>query len=90
MVTPPRDATPTVAFVDHYCWIYRSLLNKVSNFEDFKYLHLGMLSEIPRKSLPLIARAVGLKDGQGLHHFLSFSSLKSAFKPKMNTKLSRN
>ena len=29
-----------------------------------------MLSEIPRKSLPAIAKAVGLKDGQGLHHFL--------------------
>jgi SRSO17 transposase len=29
-----------------------------------------MLSEIPRKSLPAIARAVGLENGQGLHHFL--------------------
>jgi SRSO17 transposase len=74
MVTPPRDATPTVAFVDHYCWIYRSLFNNVSNFEYFKYLHLGMLSEIRRKSLPEIALAVGLKDGQGLHHFLKDSS----------------
>jgi SRSO17 transposase len=70
MVTPPRNATPTVAFLDHYCWIYRSLFNNVSNFESFKYLHLGMLSEIPRKSLPAIARAVGLTSGQGLHHFL--------------------
>lgn len=29
-----------------------------------------MFSEIPRKSLPTIAKAVGLKDGQSLHHFL--------------------
>ncbi|QYO63840.1 transposase [Leptolyngbya sp. 7M] len=29
-----------------------------------------MVSELPRKSLPQIARAVGLKDGQALHHFL--------------------
>jgi SRSO17 transposase len=29
-----------------------------------------MLSEIPRKSLPAIARAVGLENGQGWHHFL--------------------
>lgn len=29
-----------------------------------------MLSEIPRKSLPAIAKVVGLKDGQSLHHFL--------------------
>lgn len=30
-----------------------------------------MLSEIPRKSLTKIARAVGLKDSQGLNYFLS-------------------
>ncbi|HCF30755.1 MAG TPA: hypothetical protein DEV81_26985 [Cyanobacteria bacterium UBA11049] len=29
-----------------------------------------MISELPRKSLPEIARIVGLKDGQGLHHLL--------------------
>jgi SRSO17 transposase len=29
-----------------------------------------MLSEIPRKSLPAIARIAGLKNGQSLHHFL--------------------
>ena len=28
------------------------------------------MSELPRKSLPQIARIVGLKDGQGLHHLL--------------------
>ena len=28
-----------------------------------------MLSEIPRKSLPKIAKAVGLKDSQGLNYF---------------------
>ena len=73
MVTPPRDAAPTVGFIDHYCWIYRSLFDEVRQFEYFKYLHLGMLSEIPRKSLPAIGRAVGLKDAQGLHHFLKDS-----------------
>jgi SRSO17 transposase len=31
---------------------------------------LGILSEIPRKSLPEIAKTVGLKDSQTLHHFL--------------------
>ena len=45
-------------------------------FECFKYLHLGMLSEIPRKSLPEIAKVAGLKDGQGLHHFLKDSEWK--------------
>jgi SRSO17 transposase len=32
-----------------------------------------MLSEIPRKSLTKIARAVGLKDSQGLNYFLSLA-----------------
>ncbi|MDJ0577751.1 MAG: hypothetical protein QNJ65_21650 [Xenococcaceae cyanobacterium MO_234.B1] len=27
MVTPPRDAAETVGFIDHYCWIYRSLFD---------------------------------------------------------------
>jgi SRSO17 transposase len=71
MVTPPREAKKTVAFIDQYCWLYRSLFKDVRYYENFKYLHVGMLSEIKRKSLPLIARTVGLKDqGQSLHHFL--------------------
>ena len=74
MVTPPRDAASTVGFIAHYCWIYRSLFKEVRHYESFKLLHLGMLSQIPRKSLPAIALAVGLKDGQGLHHFLRESN----------------
>ncbi len=61
MVTPPRDAASTVSFIDHYCWMYRSLFKEVRHDESFKYLHLGMLSEIPRKSLPAIAKAVGFQ-----------------------------
>jgi len=38
--------------------------------EYFKYLHLGMISEIPRKSLPAIAKISGLKDSQWINHFL--------------------
>lgn len=60
----------TVAFVDEYCLPYRNLFSDVRNFEAFKFLHLGVISEIKRKSLPAIARTVGLKDGQELHHFL--------------------
>jgi SRSO17 transposase len=62
MVTPPREAKKTVGFIDHYCWLYRSLFTDVRHFESFKYLHVGILSEIKRKSLPAIARAVGMKD----------------------------
>ncbi len=65
-----RASSQTVGFIDDYCHAYRSLFNDVRLFECFKYLHLGMLSEIPRKSLPEIAKATGLKDGQRLNHFL--------------------
>ena len=70
MVTPRREALPTVSFIDHYCQAYEKLFSDVRNYEAFKLIHLGMLSEIPRKSLPKIARAVGLKDSQGLNYFL--------------------
>ena len=43
------------------------------SYEAFKLLHLGMISEIKRKSLPAIAQAVGLDNQQNLHHFLSES-----------------
>jgi SRSO17 transposase len=66
----PRAAVSTVAFIDEYCLRYRNLFSDVRNFEAFKFLHIGMISEIPRKSLPAIARTVGLEDGQELHHFL--------------------
>lgn len=46
------------------------------SFEVFKFLPLGMVSEIPRKSLPAIAKAVGLPNDQILHHFLTESSWK--------------
>lgn len=70
MVTPRREASPTVGFIDNYCQAYQNLFSDVRNYEAFKLIHLGMLSEIPRKSLPKIARAVGLKDSQGLNYFL--------------------
>jgi len=70
MVTPRREAVNTVAFIDNYCQHYSQLFGDVRHFEAFKYLHLGILSEIKQKSLPKIAKTVGLKDGQTLHHFL--------------------
>ena len=69
----PRVAIKTVTFVDNYCAIYQHLLPEVRSFEAFKYLHLGMISEIPRQSLPAIARVVGLQNEQVLHHFLTES-----------------
>ncbi len=70
MVTPRREAVNTVAFIDNYCQHYNQLFEEVRHFEAKKYLHLGILLEIKQKSLPKIAKTVGLKDGQSLHHFL--------------------
>lgn len=69
----PREAVSTVTFIDNYCAVYRDLFVDVRSFEAFKYLHLGMISEVPRKSLPAIAHAVGLTSDQGLHHCLTES-----------------
>ncbi|MBW4421703.1 MAG: IS701 family transposase [Myxacorys californica WJT36-NPBG1] len=65
-----RAPVATVGFIDDYCTQYQSLFDDVRNFESFKFLHVGILSSMPRKSLPEIAKIVGLKDGQSLHHFL--------------------
>ena len=75
----PRVPAPTIKFVDDYCEQYRHLFPEVRSFEAFKYLHVGMISEIKRKTLPVIARVVGLDNEQGLLHFLTHSpwSIKS-------------
>ena len=69
----PRPAQKTVKFIDEYCQTYRDLFPEVRTFEYFKYLHLGMISDIKRKSLPAIGKEVGLEDGEGLDHFLTES-----------------
>jgi SRSO17 transposase len=68
-----RESRPTLGFVDEYCQQFESLFPEVRSFEAFKFLHLGMVSDIKRKSLPAIAKAVGLDNSQSLHHFLSES-----------------
>lgn len=72
-MSAPRTPGPTMLFVDCYCAQYQDLFPDVRSFEHFKLLHLGLMTEIPRKSLPAIAKAVGLPNGQALHHFLSDS-----------------
>lgn len=70
-MTIKREAQSTVKFVDDYCQYYRDLFEDVRSFEYFKELHVGLISELPRKSLPAIAKAVGEENSQGLHHFVS-------------------
>ena len=69
MVTP-RAAQPTVKFIDDYCESYRDLFAEVRSFEAFKHLHVGLISEVKRKSLPAIAKVVGLPNSQSLQQFL--------------------
>jgi hypothetical protein len=49
-MTEQREAVPTVGLIDEYCQDYRSLFADVRSFEAFKFVHVGMLSAIPRKS----------------------------------------
>jgi len=71
-----REAAETIKFVDDYCEWYRKLFPEVRSFEAFKYLHVGMISDIKRKTLPAISRVVGLSNEQGLLHFLTESPWK--------------
>jgi SRSO17 transposase len=65
-----RAPTPTVTFVDQYCAAYRDLFDDVRSFEHLCLLHLGLISDLPRKSLPAIAHRVGA-DPQALHYFIA-------------------
>jgi SRSO17 transposase len=71
-----RAPIETVSFIDQYCALYQDQFPDVRSFEHFKLLHLGLVAELPRKSLPAIAKAVGLHDGQELDHFLALSPWK--------------
>ena len=73
----PRPARPTVKFVDTYCELYTDLFVEVRAYESFKYIQLGLISDLKTKSLPAIAKVVGLENGQGLRHFLSQSPWKA-------------
>ena len=69
-MTRVRPATPTVAFIDQYCARFRALFHNVRHFEQFTALHLGLLAETRRKTLPRLAKTVHA-DPQALHHFLT-------------------
>ena len=68
-----RSPTPTVSIIDRYCDSYNELFSDVRNYECFKYLHQGIISSIKRKSLPEIAKVVGINSPQSLHHFIANS-----------------
>lgn len=69
----PRVPAPTIKFIDDYCQWYRYLFPEVRSFEAFTNLHVGMICDIKRKTLPAIAKVTGLDNEQGLLHFLTDS-----------------
>jgi len=71
-----RETASTIKFLDDYCQGYKKLFPEVRSFEAFKYLHVGMISDIKRRTLTAIARVVGLRNEQGLLHFLTESPWK--------------
>ncbi len=66
----PRAAKPIVRLVDEYCESYRDLFVEVRSFEAFKHLYVGAIAEIPRKSLPAVAKVNGLPNAQSFQQFL--------------------
>lgn len=71
----PRPPVTTVGEVDEYSNYYQDLFADVRNFEAFKFLMLGIISELPRKSLPAIAHSAGLANAQSLHQTRATFSL---------------
>jgi SRSO17 transposase len=69
-MTIARRPTATVAVIDAYAASYRELFTDVRSFDHFTRLHVGLLSDTARKSLPAIGRVAGA-DPQALHHFLA-------------------
>ena len=57
----PHSAKPTVRLVDDYCEMYSDLFPEIRSFEAFKQLHVGMISEAKRESLPAIANVQSLQ-----------------------------
>jgi SRSO17 transposase len=49
-MTEPRSPRVTVSFVDSYCATYKQLFPEVRSYESFRDLHLGIISNIKRKT----------------------------------------
>jgi SRSO17 transposase len=72
-IVGPERLPPTVGVVDQYCTYDQGVSPEVRSFEQLKYLHLGLLAELPRKTLPAMARVLGLEDEPSWHHCLAHS-----------------
>ena len=70
-MSKPRPAEPSLVPVDAYCHRFRALFPDVRTYEHFTALLTGLLSDLPRKTLPALARFLGLSHAQGLHHLVT-------------------
>jgi len=68
-----KDAQSTTRVIDEYYAEYKDLFKEVRSYECLKYLHLGIIAPLPRKSLPEIGKVVAIKSEQSLHHFIAKS-----------------
>src|SRR5262249_28680970 len=62
------------SFLPHLTVLHHVSLRVNHHDSCCKLLHVGLLSELRRKSLPAIAAAVGDADGQRLHHLVADGS----------------
>jgi SRSO17 transposase len=72
-MSAPRKPRSTLNFVAQDWARYPARLAAVRSFNPLQWLPGGRISELPRTSLPAIAKAVGLPKGQALHHVFAAS-----------------
>lgn len=63
-----RQPKPTVDFIDEYCEYHKKLFSDVRGFEAFKFLHMRMISDIKRKTLPAILLSRGAESQSDTLH----------------------
>jgi hypothetical protein len=56
-MTKPRAAKPTVQFIDSYSELYKDLFPEVRAYEYFKYLLLGLISDV-KTHIPYLATRI--------------------------------
>ncbi len=71
----PKQAKPTLPLIDEYCENYKSLFSDVRTYEAFKNIHVGILSEIKRKTCAGNRESFGTRKRPGVTPFSDSLSL---------------
>ncbi len=83
----PRPARKTVKFVDEYCETYRNFFPEVRSFDYFKYLHLGMISDIKRKTNPCNSQSSRIRRWRRIRSLFNRFTLVSRVRKNKETKV---